>query len=169
MLKGIPASQGYGIGKAILIGDINTDYSEVKFTDADSEKARLHHAVEDFIKETETLVQTLKETAGEKEAEILEGHIVMLSDPFMISQMEENIDSGNVAEKAVDMVCNMFIDMFSSVDDDLTNQRASDVKDIRDSLLRTLLGVKCTDISSVPKGSVLVAKDFTPSIIHELH
>ena len=164
MLKGIPASQGYGIGKAILIGDISTDYSGVEFTDADSEKARLHHAVEDYVKETKTLVQTLKETAGEKEAEILEGHIVMLSDPFMISQMEENIDSGNVAEKAVDMVCNMFIDMFSSVDDDLTNQRASDVKDIRDSLLRTLLGVKCTDISSVPKGSVLVAKDFTPSM-----
>lgn len=164
MLKGVPASQGYGIGNAIIINDISTDYSNVKYTTAENEKSRLKSAVDSFIRETTDLANALKESAGEKEAEILEGHIVMLSDPFMLSQMEESIDGGNIAEKAVDMICNMFIDMFSSVDDELTNQRASDVKDIRDSLLKILLGVKSIDISSVPKGSVLVAKDFTPSM-----
>ena len=33
MLKGIGASQGFGIGKAVVIRDINLDYSFVKFTD----------------------------------------------------------------------------------------------------------------------------------------
>lgn len=169
MLKGIGVSQGYGIGKAVIIGDISTDYSNVKYTDAESEKARLQNAVDSFIGETKKLVSNIKKTVGEKEAEILEGHIVMLSDPFMISQMMENIESGSVAEKAVDTVCNMFIDMFSSVDDELTNQRASDVKDIRDSLLKSLLGVKSVDISSVPENSVLVAKDFTPSMTSQIN
>lgn len=169
MLKGIGVSQGYGIGRAVIIGDISTDYSNVKYTDAESEKARLQNAVDSFIEETKKLASDIKEAVGEKEAEILEGHIVMLSDPFMISQMQENIDSGSVAEKAVDTVCNMFIDMFSSVDDELTNQRASDVKDIRDSLLKVLLGVKSIDISSVPENSVLVAKDFTPSMTSKIN
>ncbi len=169
MLKGIAASQGYGIGKAVIINDISTDYSNVKYTDAQSEKARLQKAVDDFIEETRSLASSLKESAGEKEAEILEGHIVMLSDPFMLSQMEESIDAGSVAEKAVDTVCNMFIDMFSSVDDELTNQRASDVKDIRDTLLKSLLGIKSIDISAVDAGSVLVAKDFTPSMTGKIN
>lgn len=169
MLKGIAASQGYGIGKAVIISDISTDYSNVKYTDAESEKARLQNAVDEFIDETKRLAESVKETAGEKEAEILEGHIVMLSDPFMLSQMQESIDAGSVAEKAVDTVCSMFIDMFSSVDDELTNQRASDVKDIRDSLLKILLGVNSIDISAVPAGSVLVAKDFTPSMTGKIN
>lgn len=169
MLKGIPASQGYGIGKAIVIEDVSTDYSNVRYTDAQTEKERLQKAVDKFIEETKALAESVKKSAGDKEAEILEGHIVMLSDPFMISQMQDNIEAGAVAEKAVDTVCSMFIDMFSSVDDELTNQRASDVKDIKDSLLKLLLGIETVDISSVPKGSVLVAKDFTPSMTSQIN
>jgi len=139
MLKGIGASQGYGIGNAVVINDASLDYNHIKYTSADEEKERLQKA------------------------------IVMLSDPFMLSQMQDNIDSGSVAEKAVDTVCSMFIDMFSGVDDELTQQRASDVKDIKDSLLRILLGVNSVDISKVAKGSVLIAKDFTPSMTGQIN
>lgn len=168
MLKGIGASQGYGIGKAVIITDAKLDYNHVKYTTAQAEKERLQKAVDTFIKETRALAEEVKSSAGDKEAEILEGHIVMLSDPFMLSQMQENIDGGSVAEKAVDSVCTMFIDMFSGVDDELTQQRASDVKDIKDSLLKILLGVDVINISEVPAGSVLIAKDFTPSMTGQI-
>ena len=55
MLKGIGASQGYGIGKAVIISDISTDYSNVKYTDAETEKSRLQAAVDTFINETNAL------------------------------------------------------------------------------------------------------------------
>lgn len=168
MLKGIGASQGYGIGTAVIIKDTKLDYGHVQFTTAENEKERLQKAVDAFIKETRALSQEVKKSAGDKEAEILEGHIVMLSDPFMLSQMQENIDGGCIAEKAVDSVCTMFIDMFSGVDDELTQQRASDVKDIKDSLLKILLGADVVDISKVPKGSILIAKDFTPSMTGQI-
>lgn len=168
MLRGIGASQGYGIGKAVIINDVNLDYSNVKFTDAENEKSRLNIAVEKFTEETRALAESVKNSAGEKEAEIIEGHLVMLNDPFMLSQMQDNIDAGSVAEKAVDTVCSMFIDIFSVADDELTRQRASDVKDIRDSLLKILLNINCVDISSVAKNSVLIAKDFTPSMTSQI-
>lgn len=168
MLKGIGASQGYGIGKAVVIKDANLDYQNVKYTTSENEKERLQKAVDAYIKDTRRLADDVKKSAGDKEAEILEGHIVMLSDPFMLSQMQENIDGGAVAEKAVDSVCTMFIDMFSGVDDELTQQRASDVKDIRDSLLQILLGVDVVDISKVAPGTVLIAKDFTPSMTGQI-
>lgn len=169
MLKGIGASQGYGIGKAVIIKDAMLDYKSVKYTSADEEKDRLHKAVDEFIAETKELAENLKKSAGEKEAEILEGHLMMLQDPFMLSQMEENINNGAVAEAGVDTVCSMFIDMFSGVDDELTQQRASDIKDIKDSLLQILLGVEIVDISKVEKGSVLIAKDFTPSMTSKIN
>ncbi len=169
MLKGIGASQGYGIGRAVVIKNESLDYSCVKYTDADSEKKRLHDAVDKYCTQTQELVKNLTQSAGEHEAEILNGHIVMLQDPFMLSQMEDNIDSGSPAEAGVATVCNMFIDMFSGTDDELTRQRASDVKDIRDSLLAILLGVESVDISSVPPRSVLIAKDFTPSMTSQIN
>ena len=43
-------------------------------------------------------------------------------------------------------------------------QRATDVKDIRDRLLGILLGVTEVDLSRLPAGSVLVARDLTPSM-----
>lgn len=100
MLKGIGASQGYGIGNAVVISDAKLDYNHVEFTTAQNEKERLQKAVDTFIKETRKLADDVKNSAGDKEAEILEGHIVMLSDPFMLSQMQDNIDAGSVAEKA---------------------------------------------------------------------
>ncbi len=164
MLKGIGVSEGYGIGKAIIIEDISLDYSAVKYTDAVSEKARLENAIAECIGKTQEIAAQLKVSAGEKEAEIMSGHVEMLQDPFMKQQMEERIDGGEVAESAVDSVCQFFIDMFAGTGDELMEQRASDVKDIRDDLLCLLLGVTMVDISAVPKGSVLIAKDFTPSM-----
>lgn len=169
MLKGIGVSQGYGIGRAFVLDDDRLDYSSAKFTTIENEKNRLKSAVDEYIAHTKMLAKSLRDKEIDKEAEILDGHLMMLGDPFMLSQMQDNISSKMVAECAVDTVCTMFIDMFSSVDDELTRQRATDVKDIRDSLLRILMGVESVDISSVPNGSVLIARDLTPSMTSQIN
>ena len=70
MLKGIGASQGFGIGKAVVIRDMNLDYSAVKYTSADEEKARLHRAVDDFVGETKALVEELKKNAENRKMDV---------------------------------------------------------------------------------------------------
>ena len=167
--KGTAVSEGYGIGKAVVIKEADLDYSGVEYSGADNECKRLDDAVNRYTAETKTLIDSLKKEAGEKNAEILEGHLVMLADPFMIGQMKENITSSSMtAEKAVDEVCGMFYTMFSSTDDELTRQRATDVNDIKNSLLKILLGIEEVDIARVPKGSVLIASDFTPSMTSKI-
>ena len=113
MLKGIGASNGYGIGKAVIIEDANLDYSSVRYAGAEAEKSRLQNAVDTFIKETTEMIEALKSSAGEKEAEILEGHLTMLNDPFMLSGINEQIDAGLVAEAAADAVFKMFYELDS--------------------------------------------------------
>lgn len=166
---GTAVSEGYGIGRAVVIKEVKLDYSSVAFSDAETECKRLDCAVDSYTAETKRLIDTLKKEAGEKNAEILEGHLVMLADPFMIGQMKENIHAGMPAERAVDEVCSMFYQMFSATDDELTRQRATDVNDIKNSLLKILLGIEEVDISSVPKGSVLIATDFTPSMTSKIN
>ena len=88
----------------------------------------------------------------------------MISDPTMSGEMKKMIDAGQCAETAVSAVCDMFFGMFSKMDDDMMRQRASDINDIKVSLLKILLGIKDIDISKVEPGTVLVAHDLTPSM-----
>ena len=64
----------------------------------------------------------------------------------------------------MDSVCQMYIEMFSNVEDELMKQRATDIGDIRTRMLRLLLGIESVDVSAVPKGTVLAARDLTPSM-----
>ena len=168
--SGVAVSEGYGIGKAVVIKEARPDYSGVAFTTAEKECARLDSAVAEYTAQTKALIEALKKEAGEKNAQILEGHLVMLADPFMIGQMKENINAASVpAEKAVDEVCSMFCAMFSAAEDELTRQRGTDVNDIKNSLLKILLGIEEVDISRVPAGSVLITSDFTPSMTSKIN
>lgn len=169
MLKGTGASQGYGIGRAVIIRQASLDYSNVKYTNEENERSRLKGAIDEFTSRTRALCEKIKVEAGKGESEILEGHIAMINDPFMIDEMNKSIDSGDCAESALDRACTMFYRMFISSDDELTRQRASDVNDIRDSILKILLNVKSVDISSVPEGTVLVANDLTPSMTSQIN
>ena len=163
-LSGIAASDGVGIGRVYLAQEADTDYSGVSFTSAENEKERLSSAIDAFCVKTEALFNRTKENVGEKEAGILAGQMSMVKDPFMLSQMNDMIDTSVTAEAAVDTVCGMFIEMFSGVDDELTKQRAADIADLRRRLLLLLLGRHDLDLAGLPKNSVIIAHDFTPSM-----
>ena len=164
ILRGIAASDGIGIGKAVCVREQSLDYSAVQYGGKEVEKQRLQAAITQFNEKTTAMAEHIRAKVGEKESEILTGQIMMLGDPFMQSQMEEVIDAGQCAEAAVDQVCTTYAEMFAGVDDELMRQRATDVRDIRSRMLSILLGVTAVDVSCLPAGSVLVAHDLTPSM-----
>jgi phosphotransferase system enzyme I (PtsI) len=168
MYNGIAASRGIGIGSICVIAEHELKYDAVKVEDTESEKARFDSAVEKFKKETAEMAEDIRKRIGPKEAEILEGHLVMMSDPSMSGEMGKMIAAGQCAESAVEAVCDMFIGMFSKMDDDMMRQRASDISDIKVSLLKILLGIEDIDISKVAPGTILVAKDLTPSMTSQI-
>lgn len=164
VLQGIGASAGIGIGRVARLCEQSLDYSAVQYAGKQAERERLKRAMETFDGETRRLAQSVRERVGAKEAEILTGQITMLSDPYMQSQMEELIDGGQCAESAVDAVCGMYIEMFAGVEDEMMRQRATDVRDIRSRMLGLLLGVRQVDVAALPAGTVLAARDLTPSM-----
>ncbi len=163
MYEGIAASGGIGIGTICVIAEHKLSYDTHKVSDIESEQKRFEEAISRFKEDTSAMAEDVKKRIGPKEAAILEGHLIMISDPAMSGEMGKKIAEGQCAEAAVEDVCNMYIDMFLGMDDELMKLRASDVADIKDSLLKLLLGIEEVDISKVPQGTILVAKDLTPS------
>ena len=164
ILRGIAASDGIGLGRAVCVREENLDYSDVAYSGKESEKARLQAAIEEFEQRTSAMAEHIRQQVGDKESEILTGQIAMLADPFMRSQMQDAIDGGACAEAAVDNVCTMYADMFAAVEDEMMRQWATDVKDIRSRLLGILLGAASVDLSNLPAGTVLVTRELTPSM-----
>ena len=164
ILQGIAASDGVGLGRAVCVREISLDYSNVRYSGRETEKARLQEGVAEFERRTAAMAAQIRDRVGEKEAEILTGQIAMLADPFMRSQMEEAVEGGSCAEAAADSVCTMYADMFAAVEDELMRQRAADIRDMRGRLLAILLGAADLDLSRLAPGTVLVARDLTPSM-----
>ena len=164
MLNGIGASDGIGVGRVMLIAEQSLDYTPREIADVDAELERFRSAVDKFCDNTMEQAEAIRQSTGEKEAEILLGHIAIIRDPFMGGEIENLIKAHQCAESAVDQICKMFIDMFSATGDDLTMQRAADVRDIRDGVISILLGVQEVKISDAPEGTVLVVKELTPSM-----
>ena len=89
----------------------------------------------------------------------------MIQDPAISEQIEAKIDGEKInAEAAVEEACDFFAQIFAMADDELTQQRASDLGDIKTRLIKILLGIEEVDISAVPEGTILVAEDLTPSM-----
>lgn len=165
MYKGTGASAGIGIGNAVIVEEKELVIKRETINDPDQEIQRFKGALEESMKQTEALAADLEKRVGEKEAEILKGHIMLLSDPMLVGEIQNNIQNEKVnAEFAIETVCTMYADMFASMGDELMQQRATDMRDIKTRMQKVLLGVESVDIASLPEGTVIVAKDLTPSM-----
>jgi len=165
MYKGTSASAGIGIGKAVIVKEQKLAITRQTVSDTAAEIRRFKGALEKTIKDTERIAEDLAARVGEKEAEIMKGHMMLLSDPMLTGEIEGSIQNEGInSEIAVENVCSMYADMFASMGDELMQQRATDMRDLKTRLQKTLMGIQSVDISSLPKGSVIVAEDLTPSM-----
>ena len=165
MYKGTNASDGIGIGTAVIVEEAELIITRREVNDTEAEVQRFKGALETTIAETQKMAEDLAARVGEKEAEIMQGHMMLLSDPMLTGEIENSIQNDKVnSEFAIENVCNMYADMFASMGDELMQQRATDMRDIKVRMQRTLMGLQSVDVSALPAGTILVAKDLTPSM-----
>ncbi len=165
MFKGTSASAGIGIGKVAIVEDVQLVIKRETVSNPQAELERFKAALMQSIKETGALAADLATRVGEKEAEILNGHLMLLSDPMLTGEIENSITNEGVnSEYAIEQTCNTYADMFASMGDELMQQRATDMRDIKTRMQKVLMGVESVDIASLPAGTIIVAKDLTPSM-----
>ena len=162
---GVGAAEGIGIGVAKVVREQNVEVVKKAVSDIEAEVNNFMRVLNITKAETEEMSQALEKNASAKEAEILFGHIMLMSDPMLVDEIVNRIKGESVcAEYAIDEVCNQYAAVFASMDDELMQQRATDMLDIKTRLIKKILGIENTDLSKLPYGSIIVAKDLTPSM-----
>ncbi|OQA05622.1 MAG: Phosphoenolpyruvate-protein phosphotransferase [bacterium ADurb.Bin374] len=104
------------------------------------------------------------EKHGEKYAAIFESHLLMLTDPQFKPQMVRRLKAEKVnVESIVRETVDALQAAFSAIEDTYLRERAIDIKDVGDRLLRHLMGLEgpAREIGDEP--FVLIANEVTPS------
>ncbi|MDU7904617.1 MAG: phosphoenolpyruvate--protein phosphotransferase, partial [Peptostreptococcaceae bacterium] len=164
MYKGTGASPGVALGKALVIEHSELNIEKKNIENVETEVEKLQAAVEESKKELEQVKERAKVELGEHEAEIFEAHLLVLADPELIDQTISKIKDEKVnADFALNEVKDMFVSIFESMDNEYMRERAADIKDVTNRVLRHILGIKVVDLSALSEEVILIAHDLTPS------
>lgn len=164
MLLGTAASPGIAIGPALVVRDDELIVTRHAIDDPKAEFNRLLGAIERAKAAVQKVHAHALASMGADHAAVFEAHLLMLEDPEMLEQVQEKIESEGInAEAAYQEVAQGFIRLFEGMKNAYMKERAADVRDISDRILRALLGQEKVDLSRLDSEAILVGQDFTPS------
>ncbi len=169
-IKGIGSSNGISIAKSFILSDDEINISEEKINNTREEITKFENAKS----KTEEQILKLKENAlknlGEEKANIFDAHIGILNDPEMHNQVVQKIlDEKLNCAFSVKIISNNFKNIFLSMDDEYMKERASDINDVSNRLIKNILGIKINDLSLIQEEVIIVAHDLTPSETSQLN
>ncbi|MEA4932371.1 MAG: phosphoenolpyruvate--protein phosphotransferase, partial [Lawsonibacter sp.] len=165
MLKGIGVSKGIGRAPALCYVPCTAEIPAGPAADRAAEAAALRRAVDAAIDENQGLYQAALKRAGETEADIFAAHNMILEDEdsFFLPAQELIADEGVNAAAAAARVLDEIAGMMVTVEDAHLRERAADFRDVRDQVIRHILGLHSVDLSALEKNVILVAVDLSPS------
>ncbi|BBH19604.1 phosphoenolpyruvate-protein phosphotransferase [Paenibacillus baekrokdamisoli] len=170
MIQGIGASSGIAIGKAFVLPNWEWDLPEQKIDVGDlaREFERLYEGIRTSKVEIEQMKDELREVVGTEESYIFDAHLAILDDPVFMNEIQGIIQRQyKAAEVAVKEVIDHFVTMFDLLDDEYMKERAIDIKDVGNRLLKHLLGAPEITLPSDTQPFILVAKELSPSqLVH---
>lgn len=168
-LSGLPASPGVGRGRAhVLLPPLQFDGVEDQRTTApEAELARYRRAVERSVEEVAQLKRRMFDRLPDLDHSIFDAHRMMLEDRALNERVEREIEAGYTAATALKHVVDEYVSAFSDLSDGYLRDRAVDIKDIGQRVLRNLLGLG--EAEQVLTGdAVLVAEELTLSDLSAL-
>lgn len=164
MIKGVAASSGIAIGKALVVEKKSIDIQSKKIDDVEGEKERFSKAVETAKEQVSKIKDITEKKLGKEEAAIFEAHMMMLNDPELIGAVTMQIENEKVnAEYALKTTVEMFTGIFAQMDNEYMRERAADVKDVGGRISNILLGINDASLAEIYEKCIVVAKDLTPS------
>jgi phosphotransferase system enzyme I (PtsP) len=165
-LAGWAAAPGFGIGRAhLLVPEVSfASVPERRPIAAKKELARFRTAVDRSVEEVERLKKRMQASFPEVDVGVFDAQKLMLSDESFLGRVTVEISAGAAAEVALERVINAMVEDFAGLPDTYMQERAYDVKDIGQRVLRNLLGVAERD-RSFASAVVLVAPELSLSDI----
>lgn len=169
-LNGIAASSGIAIAKAYRLVEPDLSFDRKTVENAEQEVERFQSALAESKGELEVIRDNAHKELGADKAAIFDAHLLVLSDPELISPIEDKIKTDKVnAESALKETADMFITMFEQMDNEYMKERAADIRDVTKRVLSHLLGVQIANPSMIAEEVIIIAEDLTPSDTAQLN
>ena len=172
MISGIPASPGIVFGKALVLKEEKIVLDTTKITDdqVEAEVARFYKGRNAAVEQLNSIKDRAFASLGEEKAAIFEGHLMILEDEELEEEILDYLRSHNVnASVAASKIIDQQVAMLSEIDDEYLKERAGDIRDIGNRLIKNILGMPIVDLGDINEESILVAYDLTPSETAQLN
>ncbi|WP_435346995.1 phosphoenolpyruvate--protein phosphotransferase [Haloarchaeobius sp. HRN-SO-5] len=160
--SGVGATPRAGVGTVVWYDGDAALPDPPDSVDADAELARFATARGRARDELEAERDRTRDRIGEEEAAVFDAHLQFLDDPQLVDPVEERIEGGLAAPHAVVEGFDEPIARFESMEGRMA-ERADDLRDVRDRLVRILTDGERVNLSTLPEGTVLLAERLTPS------
>lgn len=158
VIKGKSVFGGIAIGRISYLKKSREIVKRTIVSDTGKELARFEAARQAAILQLEELYQQAAAKVGEANAMIIQIHQMMLEDLDYLEAVNNMIENqGVTAEYATSVTGDSFSLKFSSMEDEYMRERAADVLDISERVIKILRKEKQTAPS--PKGPVIIASD----------
>ncbi|MFP6664956.1 MAG: phosphoenolpyruvate--protein phosphotransferase [Deltaproteobacteria bacterium] len=169
-LRGIAAVPGFGIGRIHILHPqiVLAEIADEPGKDAEVEAERFDGAVEVAVSDLGRQQRKMDEILPEATGKIFDAYALMLRDETFALRVHQFIETGSSAEFAVRGVVEEFLEAFGRMDDPYLRDRAIDIRDIGQRLLRILLGIESASEEKPEKGSVLIASELTLTDLSEI-
>ena len=172
MISGILASPGIAFGKALVLKEEKIVLDTQKITDdqIDAEVARFYEGRALAVEQLNSIRERALISLGEEKAAIFEGHLMILEDEELEEEILDYLRSNKVnAAVAASKIIDQQVTMLSEIDDEYLKERAGDIRDIGNRLIKNILGMYIVDLGDIQEESILVAYDLTPSETAQLN
>ena len=166
ILRGIAASPGIAVGPAFLFLEkgIILEGSEQPITNIDKEIKKFRKAIKKSKSELEDIERSLAKKLGFTKANFLDAQILALEDTWIIDETIKKIkEEKRSATRAVFEISETLLEKFKKIDNPYLKERASDIKDVTNRIIKNLKEKDKKQISLPEKMSILVAEDLSPS------
>ncbi len=166
MISGILASPGIAFAKALLLKEeeIVINNHPVSTDNVETEVARFFEARQKSSEQLTAIKEMAGRTFGEEKEAIFEGHLMLLEDEELESDIISLIrDERFSTEKAIHHAIEQYASMMAELDDPYLRERATDFRDIGTRLVKNALGMEVVNLGTINEEVILIAHDLTPS------
>ncbi|MBY0380283.1 MAG: phosphoenolpyruvate--protein phosphotransferase, partial [Burkholderiales bacterium] len=157
---GTVASSGMAVGKLIKKVGVNFYIQEYSQDNA-REQSRLFSAIDEVKRQIDENLQKLSRNENTIK-DILSAHLLLLTDPHLLSQILTLIKLNKTAEFALNFVINKECEILANTGNKLLIERQSDLQDIKNRVMAAMEGVQ-TQKLLVNEPSILIAHELKPS------
>jgi len=162
--QGKPISAGIAVANAYIFHGAELTVERTQSDDPDQEWERLESALDEARSQIEKVKELAESQAGKEEASIFEAHEMFLDDPALLEAVEKNLQEERInAEAAWSDAIEQFVDELSQMGEEYFQERASDVRDVGQRVLRILTSHDGQAFQKLVEPSIVVARDLTPS------